>query len=959
MATFYRADGWVKTVQGQAVAGAQVFICTQPADAAFLPPVPLASIFADPLGLVPITQPIYTDGFGHYDYYAASGVPYTEVVVNNGSVQAMYPDQVPMGATLGGSGGGSVTSVFGRTGSIVAMVGDYNVSQITGAAPSASPSFTGTIRIVNAVITGTLQDGGGSVGTPGQLLSSTGTGTAWVTGGGGGSGTVASGAKGQIGIYASAGSTISGFSNAVFYPETYGAVGNGITDDTVAIQAAITAAQSAGGGTVQFGAKTYLVTASLTITSSNVILAGVTSGSTTITCNSASADIIQVTGTGAFQSGTNIFYTQFRNLRVSRSVSPTGTASGFHLILTNNTKFYNVESFDSSRCFWHGSAGNALTEYQQCEAAFTATTTTGTVYGWYLDGGNFGNFSGRNLDSLVINAASGASTIYGLYLTGAYVADLYCEGFETSECHYGVYINALTSGTGFGISNYQNDNIHFVRCIQDNCQIAAYSINNLYGYNSYVEISGGYVAAFTGASTPLIDIENSAGVIITNVNIRYGGNGTGTNPGVYINGSHSTNNIVSGNSLYAQDAGTAIAVNGANGNTINNNAIYGYAGAAFTVGIRLTGASFNTIDGNNLSGTGTTGISLDASSNSNGGVNVVDPTSITTPLSNSGSSNFVTIAATGGGSTGLTSLFAKTWYTTSQRVLGNIYQNTTGQPLVVMGWVGSGGSTLTAVCDSSSSPSTVIVEQDSSGGFGTNFMFIVPNNDYYEVTSSGGSLAGWVELEILTGTVTFSGELSGSRALSTVYQNTSGKAMMVVVDLASVSGGTTIQGISDAGASPTAVVWQSDGVVTGKQTIIMMVPNGHYYEVTCSGASVTHWNEYSLPFNAVKSIDYSVPPVLRKYIVGALTPSGVQANTGTGKDMFLAVSVQPSQTGSLIIDSSFCTPPGTTPYDNSTMSNNNSQRSAGAIFVSLGEFYSARQDAGSPTLDHWWEYTLG
>ena len=40
---------------------------------------------------------------------------------------------------------GSVGSVFGRAGVIVAQAGDYSVSQVTGAAPLASPSFTGIV----------------------------------------------------------------------------------------------------------------------------------------------------------------------------------------------------------------------------------------------------------------------------------------------------------------------------------------------------------------------------------------------------------------------------------------------------------------------------------------------------------------------------------------------------------------------------------------------------------------------------------------------------------------------------------------------------------------------------------------------------------------------------------------------------------------------------------------------
>jgi hypothetical protein len=39
---------------------------------------------------------------------------------------------------------GSVTSVFGRTGAVTAQSGDYSVAEVTGAAPLASPSLTGT-----------------------------------------------------------------------------------------------------------------------------------------------------------------------------------------------------------------------------------------------------------------------------------------------------------------------------------------------------------------------------------------------------------------------------------------------------------------------------------------------------------------------------------------------------------------------------------------------------------------------------------------------------------------------------------------------------------------------------------------------------------------------------------------------------------------------------------------------
>jgi hypothetical protein len=101
--TYFRSDGWVKTAQGPAIAGAQIYVCTQPANIAS-PPTPLALIYADPNGLVPIVQPVITDGLGHYDFYVLPGV-YTLIVSYNGVVQEYYPDQA---IGLGSGGGTSI-----------------------------------------------------------------------------------------------------------------------------------------------------------------------------------------------------------------------------------------------------------------------------------------------------------------------------------------------------------------------------------------------------------------------------------------------------------------------------------------------------------------------------------------------------------------------------------------------------------------------------------------------------------------------------------------------------------------------------------------------------------------------------------------------------------------------------------------------------------------------------------
>jgi parallel beta-helix repeat protein len=61
---------------------------------------------------------------------------------------------------------------------------------------------------------------------------------------------------------------------AVFNAKAYGAKGDGVTDDTVALQAAITACGVAGGGTVFLNRGTYLVSAQITIDADNIVLEG-------------------------------------------------------------------------------------------------------------------------------------------------------------------------------------------------------------------------------------------------------------------------------------------------------------------------------------------------------------------------------------------------------------------------------------------------------------------------------------------------------------------------------------------------------------------------------------------------------------------------------------------------------------------------------------------------------------
>src|SRR5262249_22209009 len=132
---------------GPAVPGAQVFIVQQPANvpssltAAVPTPTPLQTIYSDPNGLVPITQPILTDGFGHYDFYVTPGT-YTLVIYLNGVLQQEYVDQ-----TYGLAGTAQIANSvsFSRTAAITYTIDGGGSAVTTGAKGQISIPFACTV----------------------------------------------------------------------------------------------------------------------------------------------------------------------------------------------------------------------------------------------------------------------------------------------------------------------------------------------------------------------------------------------------------------------------------------------------------------------------------------------------------------------------------------------------------------------------------------------------------------------------------------------------------------------------------------------------------------------------------------------------------------------------------------------------------------------------------------------
>jgi hypothetical protein len=299
--------------------------------------------------------------------------------------------------------------------------------------------------------------------------------------------------------------------------EVFGAKGDGTTDDTTAIQSCINSFATIG-GVCTFQARAYKVTGTLTINKNSVGLVGVNSSNANssvfaitppgsqIISTSASADIVDVAGS---DSSHTIGYNRIENLRLSRSVIPTGTAKGLSVVFTVFTSVKAVVSEDSIYGFYFKFLGDGLVRDSLAIWGQNGVSeTTGSVYGFYFDstGGVPSPSPLLDHDIASTNGAIPLVTSYGFYATGTLLADLYFSNTISFKMSYGMYFN--NSGVGATAST----DIHLVNPINDSCVTYCIQINGITGTLS---ITGGWSNASNGY-TDNIDIESSTNVSIVN-----------------------------------------------------------------------------------------------------------------------------------------------------------------------------------------------------------------------------------------------------------------------------------------------------------------------------------------------------------------------------------------------------------------------------------------------------------
>lgn len=179
----------------------------------------------------------------------------------------------------------------------------------------------------------------------------------------------------------------------------YGATGDGVTDDTAAIQATIDAAYTAGGGVVFFPAGTYLVsglTKTYTAGYIPIIFRGVGNWASRIKA-SGSSPVFTLTATGNMD-----VFPAFENLSID------GNSRAAHCIKLTNIAYltmYRVDIYQGDRGIWF--EGSLVIECNQVRFA-------GCIYGVY---GEVANTISPNLCRFT-NCIFGTCTSFATYWSG-------------------------------------------------------------------------------------------------------------------------------------------------------------------------------------------------------------------------------------------------------------------------------------------------------------------------------------------------------------------------------------------------------------------------------------------------------------------------------------------------------------------------------------------------------------
>jgi hypothetical protein len=257
----------------------------------------------------------------------------------------------------------------------------------------------------------------------------------------------------------------------------YGAKGNGTSDDTAALQAAVNAAAAAS-GEVFLPRGTYKVSAPITL-AAGVGIRG--SGTSVTQINATHAGAVFATAT----PGARTYFWRFENLRIAGPGSTTAGSVGIDLDSVSSAAMTNVEVAGFEKAIRIRSSINGGATYNR----LTNVTASGCATGFSVEA------TGSN-STVFTNCRANACTSYGVRITDSN-ATIWIGG-QIESCAVGFSVAATSSSLS------DMTRLAFTRFESNTTAWEITSANVRYAQISYVQPFGAYSYTDSGTGTQLI-----------------------------------------------------------------------------------------------------------------------------------------------------------------------------------------------------------------------------------------------------------------------------------------------------------------------------------------------------------------------------------------------------------------------------------------------------------------------